>query len=214
MNESFSEKARAVGVVPLRSFGRLALRHLPERSLSLNRHDLHLFQLWHALKDMRPHHSRHNLINRFAAELSSKMLSSWEEAEQVVVLGTLQMQGNVRHDSVELLTKNLTLLRSEINAEQGLNEQEIVRMAHSVQFAAVRTDDLYRRVAYVETPIARTTAPVRPGTIPTVEELIVPTIIPSIVMSFTGLGIQRSGDPAGSPLAITFRSVPLNSSNK
>lgn len=148
MSEFLPEKLRETGAAPLRMAGRLAIRFIPfESALRLNRYNLHVRQLARELGNIDTHHAEHHVLRRFVADLPRQLLRPFKEEGQVLVLDTLPMQGNVRHDSVERITRQLTTLRSSRNPNLGVDDRELVDLAYHASTFRIkgRTDDIYER---------------------------------------------------------------------
>jgi hypothetical protein len=203
MNESLPEKTRIILAAPFRWAAGLAMEQMNINPSG--RYESHRVQLRRHLKTIPTHHSEHHLLRRFISDIPRSLARPSVEHNRVRELDTFTLQANGHRDNIQLITAAL------LGKDNELDSEAIIKMASEVE--QVHTDDagkVYRDAANKNMAFARIEENGDEEDIASkIKELVVPTLIPGVVIGFSGLGVSKLGDAQGSRLEITFYSVPI-----
>jgi hypothetical protein len=203
MDESFPEKTRTMIAARFRWGAGLAMERLHINPSG--RYERHRAELRRHLKTIPTRYSEHHLLQRFISDIPTSLARPSVEKNEVRALDTLTLKPNDHGDNVQLIT--LALCGEEFDSET------ITKKAYEApQQMTDKTGSVYRYVAGRGEVCARIEEEGIDGNLATrVKELIMPTIIPGIVIGFSGLGVSKLNNVQGSALHITFYSVPPKS---
>jgi hypothetical protein len=162
-------------------------------------------ELRRVLGTINTHHSEHHLLRRFISDLPRSLTRPSVENNAVRTLDNFRHVPN-RH------TDDLGLITAAILGEELDSEALIKKIDDADTFKTDEEGSIYSYVASTGEARVRIQASHSKSEFASeVKELVLPTVIPGVVLGFSGLGVSKLNDMRGSTLQMTFYSVPMPS---